>query len=233
MMRSFAFSSPEWSASRTLLGQLEVDDLFAALGPRQRDQPVEIGPRDRVFRRGDRHLGEPVEFPQRLFLDRFRHAGGFDLLGQLLDVLGLIVAFAELLLDRLHLLAKEVFALVLADLGLHLRLNLRPELEDLELLDQDPVERVEPRPDVERLEHLLLDRRADRRQRRGDEVRQPSGLGDVHRQRLEIVREQRRQRHDLLKVRLDVPGERVDLEAIGVLDGVRRGADARPDVRIG
>ena len=126
--------------------------------------------------------------------------GRFDLLAQLLDLLGLIVAFAELLLDRLHLLAQEVLALVLADLGLHLRLDLRAELEHFELLDQDPVQVVHPRADVERLEHLLLDRRADGRQARGDEVGEPPGLGDVGGQRLQIVGQQRRQRHDLLEV---------------------------------
>ena len=77
---------------------------------------------------------------------------------ELLDLLGLVVALAELLLDRLHLLAQEVLALVLADLRLHLRLDLRAELEDFELLDQDPVQVVHPRADVERLEHLLLHR---------------------------------------------------------------------------
>ena len=89
---------------------------------------------------------------------------------QLLDFLGLFVSLAELLLNRLQLLAKEVLALVLADLGLHLRLDLRAELEHLELLDQDPVQRVHPRADVERVEHFLLHRRADGRQARGDEI---------------------------------------------------------------
>ena len=106
----------------------------------------------------DRHLRQPIELAQRFLLDRLGHAGGFDLLGELLDFLGLVVAFAELLLDRLHLLAQEVLALVLADLGLHLRLDLRAELEHLELLDQDAVQVVHPRADVERLEHFLLHR---------------------------------------------------------------------------
>ena len=104
------------------------------------------------------------------FLTGFGHPGTVDLGAQLVDLLGLLVAFAELLLDRLELLAKEVLALVLADLGLDLRLDLRSELEDLELLDEDPVQRVHAGADVERLEHLLLDRRADRGQARGDEV---------------------------------------------------------------
>ena len=92
------------------------------------------------------------------FLTAFGHAGAVDLRAQLVDLLRLLVAFAELLLDGLELLAEEVLALVLADLRLHLRLDLRSELEDLELLDQDPVQRVHARADVERLEHFLLDR---------------------------------------------------------------------------
>ena len=166
------------------------------------------------------------------FLTGLGHAGRFDLLGELLDLLGLIVAFAELLLDRLHLLAQEVLALVLADLGLHLRLDLRAELEHLELLDQDAVQVVHPRADVERLEDFLLHRRADRREARGDEVGEPARLGDVHGERLQIVGEQRRQRDDLLEVRLDVPRQRVDLEPIGVVGVLARGADPRAQVRM-
>ena len=73
-----------------------------------------------------------------------------------------------------------------------------------------------------------LTARADRRQARGDEVGQPARLGDVHRQRLQIVGQQRRQRDDLLEVRLDVARQRVDLEPIGVVGALgRRGRRAR------
>ena len=137
-----------------------------------------------------------------------------DLGAQLVDLLGLLVPLAELLLDRLQLLAQEVLALVLADLGLHLRLDLRSELEDLELLDQDAVERVHPRADVERLEDFLLHRRADGRQARGDEVGELAGIGDVGGERLQVVGQQRRQRDDLLEVALDVALQRVDLEVV-------------------
>ena len=68
---------------------------------------------------------------------------------------------------------------------------------------------------------------------RGDEIGEPARLGDVHRQRLQIVGQQRRQRHDLLEVRLDVPGERVDLEPVGVVGVLGRRADARAQVGLG
>ena len=229
-MRSFAFSRPEWSWSSVGLGLRQIDHLVGPLHPRQRDQPIEIGARDRVFGRRHRHLRQAIELAQRFLLDQLGHAGGLDLLGELLDLLGLVVAFAELLLNRLHLLAQEVLALVLADLRLHLRLDLRSELEHFELLDQDPVQVVHPRADVERLQHLLFDRCADGRERGGNEVGEPARLGDVHRQGLQIVGEQRRERHDLLEVGLDVARQRIDLEAVGVVGVFGGRADARAQV---
>ena len=221
-----------------LLGAAQIDRVLGALGPRQRDEPVEVGARDGVLGRGDRHLRQAIELAQRLLLDRLGHAGGIDLRAQLVDLLGLLVSLAELLLDRLELLAQEVLALVLADLRLHLRLDLRAELEDFELLDQEPVERVHPGADVERLEHFLLDRRADGREARGNEVGELAGVGDVRRQRLQIVGEQRRQRHDLLEVALDIALERVDLEVILVAQdlvgaGHRRLAGTAASARCG
>jgi hypothetical protein len=55
---------------------------------------------------------------------------------------------SPLLLNRLHLLAQEVFALVLADLRLDLGLNLRAQLEHLGFLDEEPVEQIETRAHV-------------------------------------------------------------------------------------
>ena len=174
---------------------------------------------------------QPVELAERFFLHRFRHTRGFDLLAQLLDLPCLLVAFPELLLNGFELLAKEVLALVLPDLGLDLRLDLGPQLQDLELLDQDPVQLVHPRADIERLEHLLFRLGRDGRETRRDEVGQLSGLGRVSREGLQIVGQQGRQGHDLLKVVLDVPLERVDLKAILVLGNflgqVHVGQDAR------
>ena len=59
-----------------------------------------------------------------------------------------LLEVVELLLDGLQLLTKEVIALVLADFGLHLALDLRSELEHLKLLDQQPVEQIEAGADV-------------------------------------------------------------------------------------
>ena len=135
----------------------QIDHFVGALGPWQRDQPVEIRARHGVFRRRDRHLREAIELALGLFFHAVGHARGFDFLAQLFDLLGLIVAFAQLLLDRLQLLAEEIFALVLPDLRLHLRLDLRSELEHFGFLDEQAVQEVEPRAHIDRLEHFLFD----------------------------------------------------------------------------
>ena len=54
------------------------------------------------------------------------------------------------------------------------------------------------------------------------------GLGDVDGERLQVVRHQRRQRHDLLEVRLDVALQRVDLEFVLVADHFWHLGDTRP-----
>ena len=140
-----------------LLRSEQVKGVFGPLGPWERHEPIEVGPRYGVLRRRDGHLREPIQLARGFLLDSLRHAGGVYLVAQLVDLFGLVVALAELLLNRLELLAEEVLTLVLSDLRLHLRLNLRSELQNFELLDQDAVQRVHPGPDVERLEHFLLD----------------------------------------------------------------------------
>jgi len=79
-----------------------------------------------------------------------RHLRLLDAPAQLLDLGRLAVALAELLLDRLQLLAEVELLLILVELGLHLRLDLVPELEQLDLAVQDGRELLEPRPHVER-----------------------------------------------------------------------------------
>ena len=114
----------------------EVEQVRRLLAPRQRDEPVEIGPRDRVLGGRGRHLAEPVELSQRFLLRLLGHLRRLDLLAELIELPGAVVGLAELLLDGLQLLAQVVLALALAHLGLHLRLDLRAQLEDLDLLGE-------------------------------------------------------------------------------------------------
>jgi hypothetical protein len=215
------------------LGLQQIDVLVGPLRPRERDEPVDVGPGDRVLGGGRGHFRQSIELAKRFLLHLVGHPRRFDLVAQLVDFLGLIVAFAELLLDRLHLLAQEVLALVLADFGLHLGLNLRSQLENLELLGEDPVELIHPRAQVDGLEQLLFHRRPDRAETGRDEVGQPARIGDVRRKHRQIVREDGRELNDLLEVRPDVPLERVDLERVPRRLDIGHFLDLRPQVRLG
>ena len=123
------------------------------------------------------------------------------------------VALAELLLDRLQLLAQEVLALALLHLRLHLRLDLRAELEHLELAVEDRRDLAQPLLDVDRLEELLPLLGLDRAQRRRDEVRERARVVDVRRGELELLRQVRREPDDAREEALDVPRQRLDLRA--------------------
>jgi hypothetical protein len=78
-----------------------------------------------------------------------------QLLAQLLDLLGLVVV-AELLLDRLELLAQVHLALALAELLLHLRLDLLLRLEQADLALHVHEHAAQALLDGQRLEQSLL-----------------------------------------------------------------------------
>ena len=167
----------------------EVDLDLGALVPGQHHHPVEVGARDRVLGGGGRHLGQALELAHGLLLDVLRHARLLDLLLELVVLALLVVAVAQLLLDRLHLLAQVVLALVLLELGLHLVLDLAADLEHLEVLDQDLVDAVEADAHVEGLQELLALRGVERGQAAGDEVGESRRLLDVAGQGRELVGE--------------------------------------------
>jgi hypothetical protein len=84
------------------------------------------------------------ELLERLLLHVLGHAGGFDLLAQLLGLALAFVLLAQFLLDGLHLLAQVVVALRLLHLVLHLGLDLGAQLLHLDLLGQVLVEQFQP-----------------------------------------------------------------------------------------
>jgi hypothetical protein len=131
------------------MSRLSVVDV-----PRQGDEPVHVGPDDTDLGRGRRDPAHAVDFLERPGLDLFRHAGGFDLLAQLVDLGLLRVVLAQLALDGLELLAQDVLALGLVHLGLDLGLDLALQLEDLDLAAEERRDDLEPLDDVRRLEQL-------------------------------------------------------------------------------
>ncbi len=97
-------------------------------------------------------------------MDVLRHARVLDLVLQLRDVLLRVVQVAELLLDRLQLLAQVVIALRLLHRILHLGLNLVAQLLHLQLLGQVLVDALQARGHIRRFKQLLLVRRRQKRQ---------------------------------------------------------------------
>ena len=127
-----------------LPGLADIDLRARALGPGQHRQPLDVVAGERVVGGHGRHARQPRQLLQRLLLHVFGHAGGFDLLAQLLDVALALVLLAQLLLDGLHLLAQVVVALRLLHLVLHLGLDLGAQLLHLDLLGQQLVQLLQP-----------------------------------------------------------------------------------------
>ena len=135
----------------------DVDRLLLGQLPRQLDQPVEIGAHHAVFASRFRHALQPAQFLARLLLDFLRHAGIGDRLVELGHFGGLaLLAFAELALDRRHLLAQQHLALALVERRLGLPADLLREPQDFDAMRQQPRDLVHARGDVERLQDLLL-----------------------------------------------------------------------------
>ena len=63
------------------------------------------------------------------------------------------------------------------------------------------------------------------------EIGEPPRIGNVRGERLQVVGHQRRQRHDLLEIRLDVALQRIDLQPVVFLEHLGRFADAAAKVR--
>ena len=136
------------------MGEGEIADFLGFLLPRHREQPVEVIARDGGFGRHGRHVFQPLQLGHGLFVGVLGHAGGFDLLLQLVDFA--LLAAAQFLLDGLDLLVEVVLFLRLFHLALHAALD---GAIDIELLDLD-VEHLgdagQPVDGIEDFEQFLL-----------------------------------------------------------------------------
>ena len=170
-----------------LAGVLDVEVVVGLLRPRQLDQPLEVGADDAVLGGGGRQPLEPRELAVGGLAGLLGQPGRLDPLAQLVDLRLGLVPLAELALDRLQLLAQVVLALALVDLRLDLGLDLRAELDHLELAGEDLREPPQPPGDVDLLEQLLLLVGRDP-QRAGDQVRERRGIVDVGDRELQLLR---------------------------------------------
>ena len=207
----------------------DVEVVLGFLRPGEIDEPLEVGADHPVLGGDRRQLLEPGELPFGGLLRLLRQAGLLDPLAELVDLGLLLVGLAELLLDRLELLAQEVLALALVDLGLDLGLDLRAELDHLELAGEDLGQAPQPLGHVHGLEQLLLLLGGDAK-RPGDQMGEGGGVVEVGDGELELLGQVGNRLDDLGESALHVAGE--GLELGGLFEHVRHRLDPRDEVRL-
>ncbi len=147
------------------------DVFFQTTGllPWHRQNPVEIVANDSGFGTHRPHILQLAKLGIRLLARRLRHFQLFELRFQFLEFTAAILAVAELLLDRLHLLVQIILALRLLHLALDAVAHPLFNLKRTDLLFHQLEDPLKPLMDVQMLEKLLLLVDLDR-QMRGDHV---------------------------------------------------------------
>ena len=134
----------------------DVDLAGTERAPRQLDKHVEVRPHHRVFSGRLGHALQTLQLLAGVLLHLFRHLRLGNSLRQFVDLGGLFVLLAELLLDRAQLLPEDVLALLLVHRFFGLLANLRGEAHHLDAVIQKGKDGIEPRLHIEGLEDLLL-----------------------------------------------------------------------------
>ena len=155
-MRSFTSFRPKWSSSSTWRACGDIERVLACFVPGQLQNVLEISPDDVVIRRAGRQLFEPRQFALGFLANLFRQLGLLQPLAQLLHFGLLAGFFAELLLDRAHLLAQQVVALLLIHFGAGFGVDLVPQLQHLNFMSQIGVHQAQSFSLRVSLEHGLL-----------------------------------------------------------------------------
>ena len=154
---------------------LRVERLVAPLRPRHGDEPVEVRADHRRLAARVAHRLEAPQLALGLRPHVLGHAGFLDLRAVLLDDRALVLA--ELLADRVHLLAEEPLALLLLRALLDVVADAGPHLQLGEPLPLELEGELQPLDDVDRLEQLDALREGDVG-RVGARVGERAGLGD-------------------------------------------------------
>jgi hypothetical protein len=193
----------------------DVDVVRGLLRPRDVEDPVEVGADDGVLGRADLHGAEALELLARDLLGLVREVRLRDALLEAVEVALIALVLAELLLDGLELLAKDVLALVLAHLLFDLRVDSLAHLEDLELPREQAQDLADALLDVDRLEQLRLLLHGGV-EVGGDEVSEGAGLLDRVDERARLARELGHELDDLLGDVAQAHRERLGLDVLGL-----------------
>ena len=206
-----------------LLRALDVLGDLRLLLPRQVDEGLDVVAHHGRLGRHRRHELQLLQLGLGLLARVLGHVRALDALLHLLEV-GALLALAELLLDRLHLLVQVVLALALLHLPLDAAADALLDLQDVDLGLELRQQVLEALLDLEHLEHLLLLLELERQVRR-HRVGEAAGFVDAGERGEDL-------RRDLL-VQLDVLVERGEQRAAHRLDFGRRRAVGRNRARLG
>ena len=205
----------------------DVEHVVGALGPGEREDPVDEVSRDGGFRRERGHSTQLAYFSQRACLDRFRQLARFDLSLEVDDVIGVVLP--ELAMNRLELFLEIKLALVLKERPPNLLVELALEAQQLDLARKNVLECVEQLCRRRRFEQCLTHLDAHG-QVCGNAVRLTRhAVGALH-ECDDLVRDAAVQRHVLLEQRQNATHHDVEIYLIVVrlidLVGDRRAQSA-------
>jgi len=176
----------------------DVEVVRRGVVPGQIEDPVEVRTDDGVLGGADLHVAQALELLLRDLLGLARELRLRDALLDTVEIALIAVVLAELLLDRLELLAKDVLALVLPHLLLDLGVDALAHLEDLELAREKAEHLTDALLRVDGLEQLrlLFDRSVEvRRHEVGERARRLDRVDE----RAGLARELRHELDDLLR----------------------------------
>ena len=145
---------------------------------------------------------------------------GLDLLFHLVEI-GVLVALAQLLLDRLDLLVQVVLALALLHLALDAAADALLDLQDVDLAFEQSEQVLEALADVAHLEDLLLLLELER-QMRGDRVGEPAAVVDAGHRGQDLGRDLLVELDVLVELREQRAAHRLDFMGLAGIAGDRR-----------
>ena len=160
-----------------LFGVVDGAGFLGSLLPRHGQQPVDVVAAHGGLGRHGRHGFELLELLDGLVEDFLGHAGGFDLLAQLVELA--LFAAAQFLLDGLDLFVEVVLFLRALHLALHARLDVAVEVELFDLDIEHVGDARQARGGIEDAEQFLLLLDAEL-QVGGDGVGELGGLVHAH-----------------------------------------------------
>ena len=207
------FRETEMLLVQNLSRARQIQFVVRALGPREVDQPIQVGARHGVFGGGKRDLLQTFEFFQRHLFRLLGQPILLHLLAQGIEFPGIGIVLAQLPLNGSNLFPEEKVALTLGHRGRDFLLNFAPEGQDLQFLAEQREQSQQSFLDHSGLQEVLPLLEIEVQVRR-DQIGQFSRLLGIEGRDLDLIRKGRRQIDDLLELDLGIAGQSGHLHGV-------------------